>query len=95
MGLQHLGYNYDPEYIVSDLSIEVYNLWNNPVLIDEWDLQYLADFLYEDMDLNSIVEDCRYRDHVAKVTKKIDIALTIRSFIGFRCAVHVRNFLCK
>ena len=40
-----------------------------------------------------VVEDCRYRVHVAKVAKKTSIVLTIACVVGLRCAACVNNFL--
>ena len=53
----------------------------------------LPKLLYRGMNLHSIVDDFRYRIHVAKVTKKTGIALTIRSVVGLRCVAYVNSFL--
>ena len=93
MGLQHMGYNWDPTHVVSDVSINVYSMWCSPRLMNQWNYDYLAEAMYSGMDLNSIVDDCRYQIHVAKVTKTTGIPLTFRSVVGLRCAAYVNSFL--
>ena len=93
MGLEHMGYNWDPEHIVSDVSINVYSMWCSPELMNQWNYDYLAEAMYSGMDLNSIVDDCRYQIHVAKVANKTNIVLTIRPFVGLKCAAYVMSFL--
>ena len=93
MGLQYLGQPWDPTGIVSRVSINVERMWCFPELLNQWNYDYLAEAMYSGMNLHSIVDDFRYRIHVAKVTKKTSIALTIACVVGLRCAAYVNSFL--
>ena len=93
MGLQYLGQPWDPTGIVSRVSINVYVMWCSPELMNQWNYDDLAEAMYSGMNLHSIVDDFRYRIHVAKVTKKTSIALTISPFTGLKCAADVMSFL--
>ena len=93
MGLQEMRQDWDPTYIVSEVSISVYDLWDTPQLVNQWDLRTVANAMYFLMDLNNIIEDLRYQSHVAKVAQKTGIKLSIGRVLGFRCASYVYSFL--
>ena len=93
MGLQAMGYNWDPTFIVSDVSIAVHHLWNTPQLQNQWDMRTVAAAMYDLMNLYSMDEDRLYRIHVANLAKQIGIKLTIGCVVGFRCASIVYSFV--
>ena len=94
MGLQEIRHDWDPTYIVSEVSIAVYDLWNTPQLVNQWDPRAVAGAMYPLMDLESFIDDLRYQSQVAKVAKKTGILLSIGRAVGFRCAYYVYSFLC-
>ena len=93
MGLQAISRDWDPTYIVSEVSIFVYDLWSTTPLRNQWDLGTVANAMYRLMDLNSIIEDLRYQSHVAKVAQKTGIKLSIQCAVGFWMADYVYRFL--
>jgi len=92
MGLQALGSNWDPTGIVSEVSIAVHNAWNSPNLEHVWDMGRLTNTIYTTMGLDSIKDEIRYNIHVAKVTARTTIALTIGRVCGFKAASLVYSF---
>ena len=93
MGLQEMGQNWDPTYIVSEVSIAVHRLWNTPQLQNEWDLRTVAAAMYDLMNLYNMDEDRHYRIYVTKQAKQTGIKLSIGRVVGFRCAFIVYSFL--
>ena len=93
MGLQEIRHDWDPTYIVSEVSIYVYRLWDTPQLVNQWDPRAVAGAMYRLMDLESFIYDLSYQSQVAKVAKKIGILLSIGRAVGFRCADYVYSFL--
>ena len=93
MGLQEMGQNWDPTYIVSEVSIAVHGLWNTPQLQNEWDLRTVAAAMYDLMNLYNMDEDRRYRIYVTKQAKQTGMKLSIGRVVGFKCAFIVYSFL--
>ena len=93
MGLQTMDANWDPTHAVSQASIQVYDMWNQESLANQWDWAYLAVDMYRGMNLDSVVEDCRYRAYAAKVAQRTNCMLSIRQVVGIHCAANVSNFL--
>ena len=93
MGVQAMGYIWDPTFIVSDVSIAVHDLWNTPQLQNQWDMRTVAAAMYDLMNLYSMDEDRLYRIHVANLAKQIGIKLSIGCVVGFRCASLVYSYV--
>ena len=93
MGLQEMGCNWDPTFIVSEVSIAVYHLWNIPRLKTEWDMRTVAIAMYDLLNLYTMDEDRLYRIQVTKLAKQVGIKLSIGRVIGFRCPSVVYRFL--
>ena len=85
--------NWDPTYIVSEVSIAVHRFWNTPQVENEWDLRTVAAAMYDLMNLYNMDEDRRYRIYVTKQAKQTGIKLSIGRVVGFRCAFIVYSFL--
>ena len=92
MGLQHLGYNWDPNGVISEISIEVKNLWNTPNLIHSTNQRHVLQTMYGIIGFASITDDILYERHLAKVAMRTGITLAIGRAIGWRAASLVYSF---
>ena len=94
MGLQEMGFGWDPEGKVSEVSIAVRDLWDTHALASQWDMRGVSNTMYRIMGLDSIKEDIRYQAHMAKIAQKGIVKLSIGLAVGLRCAARVASFLC-
>jgi len=94
MGLHTMGYNWDPTGLVSEVCINVNNLWNTPELRHQWNTNDVVRTMYTTMQLDSIVDEIAYQTNTNKVLLKTTVALSVGRALGFRISSFVYRFLC-